>query len=122
MSELTKRVAFGVPAALIALVAVFAGGAALAALLAIASAIAAWEFFRLARSAGHAPLSDLGCALAGLMPLAVHAWRLNYVQPRFAYLAVVMLVLFSATIFVRGVAGRPLGSVATTLMGILYTG
>ena len=122
MNELTKRILFGVPAALIAVVVVFAGGAALAALLAIASALAAWEFFRIARSAGHAPLSDIGCALAGLMPLAVHAWQLNYVQPRFAYLAVVLLLIFTAAIFMRGVAGKPLGAVATTVMGVLYTG
>lgn len=109
-------------AAPLALAIVFAGGAALAALLAIASAIAAWEFYRIARAAGHAPLSDLGCALAGLFPLAVHARYLGYVQPRLAYLAVVLLVLFSAAIWARGVAGKPLGAVATTAMGVLYTG
>ena len=109
-------------AAPLALAVVFAGGAALAALLAIASAIAAWEFFRIARAAGHAPLSDLGCALAGLFPLAVHARYLGFVQPRIAYLAVVLIVLFSVSIWARGVAGRPLGAVATTVLGTLYTG
>jgi phosphatidate cytidylyltransferase len=122
MSELGKRIAFGLPAAVIAITVVFAGGAALAALLAIASALAAWEFYRIARSAGHAPLADIGCALAGLLPLGVHAWQLNYVQPRFAYFAIVMLLVFSAAIWARGVAGKPLGAVATTVMGILYTG
>ena len=122
MNELTKRIAFGLPAAVVAVVVVFAGGAALAALLAVASALAAWEFFRIARSAGHAPLSDVGCALAGLLPLSVHAWQLNYVHPRYAYLAVVMLLLFTAAIFTRGVAGKPLGAAATTIMGVLYTG
>ena len=122
MSELTRRIAFGVVAAPIALAIVFAGGAALAALLAIASAIAAWEFFRIARSAGHAPLGDLGCALAGLFPLAVHARYLGFVQPRLAYLAVVLLLVFSTSIWARGVAGRPLGAVATTVLGVLYTG
>jgi phosphatidate cytidylyltransferase len=109
-------------AAPIALAIVFAGGAALAALLAIAAAIAAWEFFRIARASGHAPLSDLGCALAGLFPLAVHARYLDYVQPRLAYLAVVLLMVFTVSIWARGVTGRPLGSVATTVMGVLYTG
>jgi len=109
-------------AAPLALAIVLAGGAALAALLAIASAIAAWEFYRIARAAGHAPLGDLGCALAGLFPLAVHARYLGFVQPRFAYLAVVLLLLFSVAIWTRGVAGRPLGAVATTVLGVLYTG
>jgi len=109
-------------AAPIALAIVFTGGAALAALLAIASAIAAWEFYRIARAAGHTPLGDLGCALAGLFPLAVHARYLGYVQPRLAYLAAVLLVVFAAAIWARGVTGRPLGAVATTVMGVLYTG
>jgi len=122
MSELTRRIAFGVVAAPLALAIVFAGGAALAGLLAVASAIAAWEFYRIARSAGHAPLSDLGCALAGLFPLAVHARYLGLVQPRLAYLAVVLLLVLSVSIWARGVAGRPLGAVATTVLGVLYTG
>src|SRR5206468_12744605 len=88
MSELTRRILFGVVAAPLALVIVFAGGWALAALLAVGSAIAAWEFYRLARATGHAPLNDLGCALAGLLPLAVHARYLGFVEPRLAYLAV----------------------------------
>ena len=109
-------------AAPIALAIVLAGGAALAALLAIASAIAAWEFYRIARAAGHAPMSDLGCALAGLLPLAVHARYLDYIQPRLAYLAVALLILFAVAIWTRGVTGRPIGAAATTAMGVLYTG
>lgn len=109
-------------AAPLALAIVLAGGAALAALLAMASAIAAWEFFRIARASGHAPLSDVGCALAGLFPLAVHARYLGFVPPRLAYLAVVLLVLCSLSIWARGVAGKPLGAVATTALGVIYTG
>jgi phosphatidate cytidylyltransferase len=36
--------------------------------------------------------------------------------------AVLVLALFSAAIFVRGVSGRPLESVSLTVFGILYTG
>ena len=122
MSELTRRVLFGVVAAPITLALLFAGGAALAGLLAIASAIAAWEFYRIARAAGHAPLGDLGCALAGLLPLAVHARYLGLLQPRFSYLAIVLLLLFSVAIWARGAAGKPLGAVAVTVLGVLYTG
>jgi phosphatidate cytidylyltransferase len=122
MSELTRRVLFGVVAAPVALGAVVAGGAALAALLAIASAIAAWEFYRIARAAGHAPLADLGCALAGLLPLAVHARYLGFLQPRLVYLAAVLLLVMTIVIWTRGVAGKPLGAVATTTLGAFYTG
>ena len=122
MSELTRRVAFGVVAAPVALAIVLAGGAALAGLLAIASAIAAWELFRIARAAGHDPLGDLGAALAGILPLAVHAAYLGIFQPRYAYFAAVLVVLLSVSIWARGAAGRPLGAVAVTALGVLYTG
>ena len=89
-------------AAPLALATVFAGGPALAGLLAVASAIAAWELFRMARLAGHAPLSDVGCALAGLFPVAVHAVYLGLIQARFSYLSVVLILLLSASIWTRG--------------------
>lgn len=122
MSELTRRVLFGIVAAPLALAAMFVGGAALAALLAMAAAIAAWEFYRIAKAAGHAPLSDLGCALAGLLPLAVHARYLGLVQPRLSYLAAVLVLVMGLVIWMRGVAGKPLGAAATTVFGALYTG
>jgi phosphatidate cytidylyltransferase len=122
MSELTRRVLFALVAAPLAIAVVLAGGPALAGLLAVASAIAAWEFFRIARAAGHAPLNDVGCALAGLFPLAVHARYLNLVQPRLSYLAMVLILLLALSIWARGAAGKPLGAVATTVLGVLYTG
>ena len=122
MSELAKRVAFGVVAAPVALAIVFAGGAPLAGLLAIASAIAAWEFFRIARAAGHAPFADLGAALAGIVPLAVHATYLGLLQPRYSYYAAVLLFLLGLSIWARGANGKPLGAVAVTVLGVLYTG
>jgi phosphatidate cytidylyltransferase len=121
-SELAKRIAFGVPAAAVALTIVLAGGAALAALLAVASALAALELYRIARASGHTPLVELGCALAGLLPLAVHARYLGLVVPKFSYFAVVLLLVLAAAIWARGVAGKPLGAVATTVLGVLYTG
>lgn len=122
MSELARRVAFGVVAAPLALAIVLAGGAALAGLLAVASAIAAWEFFRIARAAGHAPFADLGSALAGLIPLAVHATYLGLFQPRYSYLAAVLLVLLTVSIWARGATGKPMGAVALTALGVVYTG
>jgi phosphatidate cytidylyltransferase len=122
MSELQKRVIAGVILAPLTLAIVFVGGASLAALLAVASALAAWEFYRIARAAGHAPLMDVGCALAGLIPLAVHARYLGLFQPSFGIVAVVTVLVMSIALWVRGSDGKPIAAVATTLFGALYTG
>jgi phosphatidate cytidylyltransferase len=122
VSELTKRIAFAVVAAPLALAIVFVGGPALAGLLAVVSAIGAWEFYRIARAAGHTPFTDFGCALAGLLPLSVHAVYLGLLQPRTSYLALALLLLLSIALWFRGPTGRPLGAVATTVLGALYTG
>ena len=99
-----------------------AGGAALAGLLAVVSAVAASELYRMARVAGYTPLMELGCTLAGLFPLAVHAHFLGLVAPRLSYLAVVLLLIFSIVMWARGTEGKPLGAAAITAAGALYTG
>jgi phosphatidate cytidylyltransferase len=126
-SELTRRIVFGVVAAPIAIGIVLVGGAPLAALLAIVSAIGAWELFRIARAGGLAPLDDVGVALAGIVPLVVHARYLGIYEPARSLSpltagALVVLSLLAAAIWVRGVAGRPLSAVASTVFGIVYTG
>ena len=121
MSELALRVLFAVVAAPLALWIVLAGGAPLAALLAVVSALGAWEFYRIARAAGARPLSDVGIALAGLTPLAIHASYLGLFTVRPALAAVVVLVVLGATIWLRGVDGQPLGAAASTLLGVVYT-
>ena len=121
MSELALRVIFSVIAAPLALWIVLAGGAPLAALLAIVSAIGAWEFFRIARASGARPLDDAGIALAGILPLAIHAHYLGLFSVRPALVALVVLLIMGATIWLRGVEGRPLGAAATTVFGIVYT-
>jgi phosphatidate cytidylyltransferase len=121
MSELALRVLFSIVAAPLALWIVLAGGAPLAALLAVVSAIGAWEFFRIARGSGARPLDDVGIALAGLVPLAVHAHYLGLLAFRPALVAIVALALLAATIWLRGVEGRPLGAAAATLLGVAYT-
>jgi phosphatidate cytidylyltransferase len=122
MSELTRRILFVIVAAPVALTIMFAGGASLAAFLAVTSAIAAWEFFRIARAAGHEPLSEVGSALAGLVPLAVHARYLGLIEPRFSYIACVLLLLLAAAIWMRPPGRHPIAAVATTTLGVLYTG
>ena len=121
MSELALRILFSVVAAPLALWIVLAGGAPLAALLAIVSALGAWEFFRIARAAGARPLDDVGIALAGLLPLAIHAHYLGLFTVRPALGALVVLCIMAATIWLRGVEGRPLGAAATTIFGVVYT-
>lgn len=122
MSELTRRVLFGVIAAPLGVLVIFAGGAALAALLAILSALAAWEFFRIARGSGLTPLEDVGIPLAGVVPLFVHARYLRLYDPPLSAMAIAVLVVLAIALFVRGVNGKPLGAAASTVFGVLYTG
>ena len=121
MSELAKRILFSIVAAPLALWIVLAGGAPLAALIAIVSAVGAWEFFRIARATGARPLDDVGIALAGVLPLAIHAHYLGVFAVRPALGALLVLLIMAATIWLRGVDGSPLGAAATTLFGVLYT-
>ena len=113
MSELAKRILFSIVAAPLALWIVLAGGAPLAALIAIVSAVGAWEFFRIARATGARPLDDVGIALAGVLPLAIHAHYLGVFAVRPALGALLELLIMAATIWLRGVHGSPLGAAAT---------
>ena len=122
MSELTRRILFGVVAAPLGIVIVFFGGAALAALLAIVAALGAWEFYRIARASGLTPLDDVGIVLAGVAPLFVHARYLGLYELPLSGMAVAVLVLLALAIWMRGVSGKPLGAVASTVFGIIYTG
>ena len=105
-----------------ALYVVVAGGAALAALLAVAAAIGAWEYYRIARAGGQTPMEDVGIALAGLIPLVVHARFLGIGIPAIPVAAVAFVAVLGLAIWRRGVEGRPLGAAATTVVGALYTG
>jgi phosphatidate cytidylyltransferase len=150
-SELATRVLASLVLVPIALGAGWYGDWALAALLSIAAAIAAWEYFRIARAAGHTPFGPAGIALAALIPLSVHARYLGLpgsaldggtaFGPTLAPVldpvaralvgmltlsmsgsAMVLLGLIGASLVLRGVTGKPLGSVAVTITGALYTG
>lgn len=101
---------------------VVAGGAALAALLAIASAIGAWEYFRIARASGQTPMEDIGIASAGIIPLVVHARYLGIQVPAMPIAAAVFVLILGLAIWRRGVEGRPLGAAAVTVVGAVYTG
>ncbi len=122
MSELTRRIIFGVIAAPLSIAIVYLGDWALAILLSVLAALAAWELFRIARETGALPLEPAGIALAALLPIAVHAQRLGLYTLSLTALVAMVLVLFASTIWLRGPAGKPLSSVAITVFGVTYAG
>ena len=122
MSEFLKRTLFTVAAVPFAIACIYFGDWALAGLLAILSALAAWEFYRIVRNTGVDPLDIIGVPAAGIMPLLVHAYHRNVFTVPIAALAVLMLVVFAAAIWMRGLAGKPIAAVATTVFGVAYTG
>jgi phosphatidate cytidylyltransferase len=103
--------------------AVITGGVPLALLIGAASGVGAWELYRMARARGAEPMEGVGIPLAIAWPLIIAA-----TQPRGVFnfppglVAGIFLVVLAAAIWVRGVGGKPLESVATTLFGIGYTG
>jgi len=122
VSELTRRIIFAVIAAPTSIAIVYFGDWALAILLSVLSALAAWELFRIARETGAFPLEPAGIALAALLPIAIHAQRRGVYTLSLTAIVAMVLVLFASTIWLRGPAGKPLSSVATTAFGVLYAG
>ena len=122
MSELATRVVSALVLAPVALGVIYLGGLPLATFLAAVSVGCAWEFFRLARATGVDPIDPIGMPLAGALPLAAYSATVGIYRPSLALPAAALLVVLGAVIWVRGTAGRPLGSAAATILGILYTG
>lgn len=121
MSELTKRIVVAVVGAPIALAVFWYGDAALATLVSVASAVAAWELYRIAREAGYTPMAPLGIVMAAVLPLVVHAQSLGLIRVPFTVPVLVLLATVIAALFVRTPAERPLGAAAITLFGVAYT-
>ena len=121
-AELAKRIAFAVIAAPAAVAFVWWGGLPLALLLAAVSALGAWELYRIARGGAVDPLDAIGVPLAAALPLYAHLRLANAVALPASVGALVVLVILAAAIWTRGVAGKPLASVAVTLFGAIYTG
>ena len=127
-SELTRRILFGVIAAPIVVGILFIGDAALAALLAIATrARRVGVLSHRPRDGTRRRSTNAGIVIAGLIPLLVHARYLrlydaNGIVGAMSLGALVMLLLFAAAIWARGVDGKPLGAVASTALGAAYTG
>ena len=123
MSELANRVVVSVVAAPLALWIVLAGGAPLAALLAIVSARRrVGVLSHRARRPARIRSADVGIALAGLVPLAIHAQLPRASSPCARRSSRCSCSCCSARR--SGCAastGSPLGSAATTLFGVVYT-
>jgi len=121
VSELARRVASALVAAPVTLACVWFGDAPLATLLAAAAAAGAWEFFRMADAAsGARAFSRTGIVLAALIPLGVHAHARGLGAPPLTAGVLVVLALLTLAVWRRGVAGRPLAGVATTVLGVFY--
>lgn len=122
MSEFQWRTAFSLVAVPIALYIVFLGGPVLVTLIGTMAGIAAWEFFRMSRAGGVEPLQTPGVAITALIPVAVHADRLEVIHVSLRWLPVVAIVLLGMAIWLRGPTRRPGLAVAATLFGIMYAG
>ena len=114
MSELTKRVLVSLAAVPLVLAAAYVGRAPLAALLGIVAALGAWELQRIAAAGGVRPLA-LGIGLAAAVPLLVQAHYERVYSLPLSVAAAAMLVIVAASIWARGVSGRPLAASAITI-------
>ncbi len=121
-SELARRTAFAVVAAPVAIGVIYYGGLPLALMLSLVAGIGAWELYRIARAGNVRPLAIPGIALAAAVPLLTWAAHENLFAPPLSFLALVVLALAAASVWARGVDGRPLASVAVTIFGVVYTG
>lgn len=118
MSELTKRVLFGIIAAPVWAAIIYFGDAALAATIAILQAVAAWEFYRISESSK--PFAGAGIVIAALIPLAVHGYRLGIINiPITMVLPLAVIAFLAAALWLRW-PGNPVISISTTVFGVLY--
>jgi phosphatidate cytidylyltransferase len=122
LSNLAARVVVAVVAIPLVIAAVFVGGVILALLLGIVSALAARELYGIAEHGGYTPLARTGTLVAFLIPLGVHYFREGrFVPPEIALGAVAIVALFALALFRRTAEQHPLGAVAVTLLGVMYT-
>ncbi|WP_396206703.1 phosphatidate cytidylyltransferase [Gemmatimonas sp.] len=122
MNEFGRRVIVALIGAPLAIGIIWIGGAPLATMLGALSAVAAWEFYRMAQAGGATPLAAIGVVLSACIPIGVHGQLLGVLTvPMYAWVLSVLAVLGLA-IWMRGVDGKPLGAASTTVFGALYTG
>ena len=122
MSELARRVAFAVVAVPVALAVLWFGGLPLALLLGLISGLGAWELYRMARAGGGTPFVAAGVIAAAAIPMLVHAEHVQWLRVPISAATLAVLALLGASVWLRGVDGKPLSAVAVTLFGVVYTG
>ena len=122
MSEFWKRLAFSVVGAPTVIWLVWLGGAPLAILISVASALAAYEFYRLAIGAGSEPLWGHGVIFSAAIPLFAYARQIGLWVPDVTVVMLLILELLTVALWVRGSLGKPLEVVSITLLGVFYTG
>ena len=122
MGELSRRVIVALVGAPVAVAMLWWGDAALATLASALSAVAAWEFYRIARESGSSPLTYVGVAIAALVPLATHAHYLGVVRIPMMVPMLVALLVVAVVLFSRTISQKPLDAAAITILGVIYTG
>ena len=122
MSEFWKRLAFSVVGVPTVIWLMWLGGAPLAIFISVTSAIAAYEFYRLAIGAGSVPLWGHGVIFSAAIPLFVYARQLGLWVPNVGIVMLLILELLTVALWVRGSQGKPLEVVGITLLGVFYTG
>jgi len=87
----------------------------------VAGALAAAEYFQLARAGSYEPLEVVGVPLAFVLPIGVFGYQIGHFTPPVLTLgAVIIAAVFALAIFARGPRGHPMGAAAVTVFGILY--
>ncbi|MBK8249369.1 MAG: phosphatidate cytidylyltransferase [Gemmatimonadetes bacterium] len=122
IGELARRVAVAIVGIPIVGVLVYLGALPLALLLAVLGGLGAWELFRMARHSGIEAMDVFGVAIAAGLPLYTALWASGALAAPAALAAVVLVTLLGASLWARGVEGRPLASVSVTAFGAVYTG
>lgn len=122
MSELSRRILFAVIAAPAGIAIVYLGGPLLTTLLSVIAALGAWEFCRIARASGAQPFDAVAIIASAAVPLAVYGVHLRLLAPTWTHVLVAILAVFGATIFLRGIGGRPVLAAATTIFCVAYVG
>ncbi len=122
--DLAARVGVAAVGAPVVLGALWAGGWLLGGVIALAAAIGAVEFYRMAEARGERPFVVLGTVAAAAFPLLATAWPTvgRFGAPAVGTLLALAGWSMAAAIFRRWPEGKPSAAVASTLTGVIYVG
>ena len=120
MTELTRRILFALVGAPLTVALIYAGGWVLTAALGAIAAVGAWELFRMARAGGSDPLDAPGIFIAACIPLFVHSSYVGAFRVTITFGVMIFLMLAAGVIWARGTGGKPLVSLAVTVVGVVY--